>query len=153
MSVKKAKNKKRKKKTSNYFRKLWDFLWNSNSIWSWIADIILLYIIVKFIFFPLLSLIFGTQLPSVIVESGSMEHKVTDGKLCGINFEKSGKVDFDEYWFACGKWYEKRNITKSQFKEWKYPNGIEVGDIIIVSGRWEDNLKICLLYTSPSPRD
>lgn len=121
--------------------KIWDFLWNSDSIWSWIADLVILYVIVKLVFFPLMSLIFASPLPSVIVESGSMEHKISSDGLCGVYFNQKEKVDFNKYWQTCGSWYEDNGITESQFLEWPYPNGVDIGDIIIISGRWKNDLK------------
>jgi hypothetical protein len=150
----------RKSSIKENWKRIWDFLWNSDSIWSWIADLVLLYLIVRLVFFPLLSLIFATPLPSVIVESGSLEHKLVHpcldynsrGKcielnknvyeICGVEFTEKQEENFDLFWQACGKWYEQRNITKSDFLTWPYHNGIDKGDIIIVSGRWKKNLKV-----------
>ena len=50
-------------------KKAWNWIWNSDSIWSWIVALIVIFIIIKFIFFPTLSLIFGTSLPLAGVES------------------------------------------------------------------------------------
>ncbi|OIO41102.1 signal peptidase I [Candidatus Pacearchaeota archaeon CG1_02_31_27] len=99
--------------------KLWHFLAHDNSIWSWIVDIILIFLIVKFLIFPGFSLIFGTPLPFVIVESSSMHHE--------------GLVD--EYWKSYGDWYEDKNITLNEFKEWKFSNGMNKGDVIVVVGK------------------
>lgn len=106
------------KKSPSTLRKIWDFLWNSNSIWSWIADLILLYVIVKFIFFPILGLIFSTSMPSLIVESESMIHQ---GNL-------------DTWWQDHGWWYIENNITKAEVEKWPYNNGIDKGDIVILKG-------------------
>lgn len=108
----------KKSKSKSTIRKIWDFLWNSNSIWSWIADLILLYVIVKFIFFPTLGLILSTSMPSLIVESESMVHQ----------------GDFDEWWQDYGWWYIENNITKAEVEKWHYKNGIDKGDIVILKG-------------------
>jgi len=55
-------------------RGIWNFLWNDNSLLSWIISLVIAFIIIKFIFFPILSLIFGSLMPLVVVESGSMHH-------------------------------------------------------------------------------
>ena len=123
--MKKIRLKKRWKK-SCWLKGFWWFLWESPSIWSWIIDLILLYILVKFIFFPVAGLIAGTSLPSVIVESESMHHSDS----------------FEAWWQDFGSWYEQQNITKEDTEKWYLPNGIDKGDIILVSGRIENNLKV-----------
>lgn len=112
----------------NWWKKTWHFLWNDNSIWSWIISLIIAFIIVKFIFFPLLSLAFQTSLPLVVVESSSMHHQGYWSQL----FLTQGNVN--SYWSSFGQWYEERNITKSQALEWPLRTGFEKGDIMIVSG-------------------
>ncbi|MBW2993462.1 hypothetical protein KY317_02720, partial [Candidatus Woesearchaeota archaeon] len=54
--------------------KTWDFIWNSNSVWSWIVNIILAFVIIKFLLYPGLGLVTGTSHPIVAVVSNSMEH-------------------------------------------------------------------------------
>lgn len=109
-------------------RDIWDFLWNSDSIWSWTADLIILYVIVKFIFFPVMGLIFATPMPSLIVESESMIHQ----------------GNFDAWWQDYGWWYTNNNITKEEAAKWNFHNGINKGDIVILKGsrNGEYNLNI-----------
>jgi len=99
-------------------KKIWDFLWHSNSIWSWIVDLILVFVIVKFIIFPFFSLILATPLPFVIIESHSMEHE----------------GNFDSWFSLHGLWYLENNISKEEVMGWKWTNGMDKGDIIIVRG-------------------
>lgn len=118
-------NKKRMRK-ENLLWRIWDFLWNSNSVWSWIADMVVLYIIVKLIFFPMAGLIAGTSLPSVIVESESMVHT----------------SNFDGWWQSFGNWYIEHNFTKSQISSWPFRNGINKGDIIVLKGVKKSSLRL-----------
>ncbi|UZE94037.1 MAG: signal peptidase I [Candidatus Pacearchaeota archaeon] len=99
-------------------KKTWDFLWHSNSIWSWIVDLILVFLIVKFIIFPLFGLILCTPLPFVIIESHSMEHE----------------GNFDSWFSLHGQWYLDNDITKEQVREWSWNKGLDKGDIIVVKG-------------------
>jgi len=117
-------------------KKIWWFIWESNSIWSWIVNIILAFIIIKFLIYPVLGFLLGTSFPIVAVVSGSMEH---DGNfdqwwdspaIC--NFNKCMQQDF----------YTGLNITKSQFKTFKFKNGFNKGDIIILKGVKPENVKI-----------
>lgn len=100
-------------------KKIWNFLWKSNSVWSWLVDLILVFIIVKFIFFPFFSLILVTPLPFVIIESDSMHHT----------------SDFDSWYTEFGSWYENNGITKQEMLGWPYQNGLDKGDIIVVQGK------------------
>lgn len=118
--------KRRKDAEKSFFGRFWWFVWESPSVWSWVVDLILLYIIVKFIFFPVAGLIAGTSLPSVIVESESMHHA----------------GNFEEWWQDFGPWYEQQGMSKEEITKWPYLNGIDKGDIIIVSGRIENSLKV-----------
>ena len=101
-------------------KKFWDFLQEDN--WkSWIVSLILLVVLIKFIFFPALSLVTSSSLPLVVVESCSMYHQSS----------------FDDFWLLSNGWYENRNISKIQFKEFSFKNGLNKGDIIFVWGRSE----------------
>lgn len=100
------------------FKKIWYFLWESNSIWSWIVDLILIFLIVKFIIFPVFGLILATPLPFVIIESGSMHHEGS----------------FDSWFSMHGSWYLENNITLQEIKGWPWQNGLDKGDIVIVKG-------------------
>lgn len=109
--------------------KIWHFLWKEDSIWSWIVSLLLAFIIVKFIFFPLLSLVFATSLPLVVVESGSMHHP---GSFLGNTL--SLQSNFQLWWNQAGNWYTGRGITETQAENWPFKTGMEIGDIILVSG-------------------
>ena len=87
-------------------KKTWKFIWDDDSILSWIVNIILAFLIVKFLIYPGLGLLFGTGYPVVAVVSGSMEH---DGS-------------FDAWWDGQKEFYKNYNITKENFKEFKFKN-------------------------------
>ncbi len=75
-------------------------------------------ILIKFIVFPFLSLITGTSLPIVIVESCSMYH--------GNDFKNWWSVNSDLYAFY--------NTSESEFGSFKFVNGLNKGDIIFILG-------------------
>jgi len=114
--------------------KTWHFLWHENSLASWVVSLILAFIIVKFIFFPLISLAFGTSLPLVIVESESMHHPGFLGNIAGT------RGYFNRWWDEKGAWYEEEGLNKSKFESWNLKNGLEMGDIVLVTRA--SNLKI-----------
>lgn len=149
-------------------KKSWNWIWNSDSIWSWIVALILIFLIVKFIFFPTLSLIFGTSLPLAGVESSSMDHQIIKDDseiltLCGEIYSKEqkkeiGHINFNEYWDICGGWYvENKHITQPVFEKFSMKNGFSKGDIIVVWGRFTPKIGDIIIFkpnsdsTAPRP--
>lgn len=131
--------------------KSWNWVWHSDSILSWIVALVLIYIVIKFIFFPTLSLTFGTSLPLAGVESSSMDHQIVKDyykrlTLCGKIFSEKQHINFDEYWKTCGTWYEKENITKETFSDFPLKNGFKKGDVIIVWGRFKPKIGDIIIF-------
>ena len=112
-------------------KKFWRFL--KEDTWqSWVVSIILIIIILKFAFFPLLSLITGAPLPLVVVESCSMYHE----------------SNFDAWWSQNAAWYEAKGITKSEFESYKLKNGLNKGDIVFVWGHSNYSKGDILIFNS-----
>lgn len=122
------------------WKKTWNFIWHDNSVWSWIVNVILAFVLVKFIIYPVLGLLLMTSHPIVAVVSESMEHGLYEGKICGESFEEFDK-NFDNYWKVCGGWYEKEAITKEQFEKFRFKNGFNKGDIIFLKGVDYDKIR------------
>lgn len=141
-------------------KKVWDFIWNDDSAWSWIANVVLAFILIKFVVYPLLGLLLGTQLPVVAVISESMSHtptplceerslftgdctSYTDGgyEICATEQSSKKKLNFDNYWFICGSWYEDKGISKEEFQNFKLQNGFEKGDVIVLRKADPEKLK------------
>jgi signal peptidase I len=134
-------------------KKAWIWIWKDDSFLSWIVALLVIFIFVKFIFFPGLALVFGTSLPLAGVESSSMDHQIIRnefgaGELCGNNYEKDEieRLDFDGYWDECEDWYEERGITKLEFSNFPLKNGFSKGDIIIVWGRFTPKLGDVIIF-------
>ncbi|MFH1327092.1 MAG: signal peptidase I [archaeon] len=104
------------------WRKFWFIVWKDDSFKGWIFSIIFLFILIKFIFFPILSLVTGTSLPLAIVESCSMYH---EGNLLS---------NFDTWWEKHGPIYEPYIINKLDFQDYKFKNGFNKGDILFIIG-------------------
>ena len=64
----------RKGKFKRFLKKSWQIIWKDDSLKGWIISLIFIFVVIKFIFFPLLNLATGTSLPLAIVESCSMYH-------------------------------------------------------------------------------
>jgi signal peptidase I len=144
-------------------KKGWKWIWNSNSVLSWVVALLIIFIVVKFVFFPVLSLIMGTSLPLAGVESSSMDHQIVREDfgqlaLCGRTFSEHKPVNFDGYWAVCGEWYEKeKNISKEMFEDFPLHNGFQKGDIIVVWGRFKPEVGDVIIFkpnlesTAPRP--
>lgn len=98
-------------------KSIWEYM--KKDTWdSWLVSLVLIFIFIKFIFFPLLSLATGTSLPLVVVESCSMYHL----------------DNFESWWDRNGIWYEEKGISKSEFESYRFKNGLNKGDIILTWG-------------------
>jgi len=131
--------------SQNKFKQFMDWLWNSDSWWSYLVFLIIVFIFVKFIFLPGLGLLMGTTLPLAIVESSSMDHNSlgTSHEICGKTSDTNKFLDSEQYWNTCGSWYEgNTNITKEQFQTFRFDNGFRKGDLMIIIGKKASNLKI-----------
>lgn len=149
-----------------FLKKIWHFIWHEDDIFTWkgflslLINLVLAFIIIKFIFYPALGFVFSTNVPIVAVLSESMEHQQTytclgydkqggecikkGYKLCGKIYSYSDwfYVDFDTYWRECGSWYENINIDKQQFKSFNLKDGFYKGDILFIYGAKPENVEI-----------
>jgi len=116
----------KKRKTKKQLKKLWYFIWEDNSIWSWIVNIVLAFVLIKFIVYPGLGFILSTSHPVVAVVSESMEHN----------------MGFDEWWERNNDWYIENGINKGQFEEFTLKNGFNKGDIMFLVGRSAENIEV-----------
>lgn len=118
-------------------KKVWDFLWHSDSIWSWLVNIILAFVIIKFLVYPGLGLALGTTHPIVAVVSESMEHQ----------------GNMDQWWLEQGPWYEKQGITREIFEQFPYQNGFDKGDIMILYGKKPSKIYVgnILIFNARQP--
>ncbi|MBU0457581.1 MAG: signal peptidase I [Nanoarchaeota archaeon] len=129
------------KRFKDHSKKIWHFFWEDDSLWSWLANIVVAFLLIRFIVYPLLGLILGTSFPIVAVVSESMEHGLHDDVLCGRQFNEF-RESFDNYWSVCGGWYEEKGITKEQFKKFSFKNGFNKGDVIILWRANKNNLEV-----------
>jgi len=127
-------------------KKIWYFLWEEDSILSWVANVVLAFVIIKFMLYPGLGFVLGTPAPIVAVVSGSMEH---DG-------------NFDNFWTspmccngACtkkivqGEYYQKLNISEEKFRTFDFVNGFNKGDIMILYSAENMEVGDVIVYTTP----
>ncbi|TKJ17266.1 signal peptidase I [Candidatus Woesearchaeota archaeon B3_Woes] len=158
------------------WKKTWYFIWESDSVASWIVNIILAFVLIKFVIYPGMGFAMQTSYPIVAVVSGSMEHKATHPcvdfnsrindcekfnkktyTICGKNFETRQKSNLDFFWESCGEWYiENTEITKESFDDFKFKNGFNKGDIMVLRGKKPEKIEVgnTIVYmskTAPYP--
>ena len=107
-------------------KKVWYFIWEDNSIWSWIVNIVLAFILIKFIVYPGLGFLLQTSHPVVAVVSESMEHN----------------NNFDDWWEKASKWYIENEISKEDFAKFTLKNGFDRGDIMVLKGKKPEDIAI-----------
>lgn len=138
MPNKKKKLKKIPAKPDTWYGKAWYFIWHDNSTWSWIVTLILIYLVLKFLIYPGVGLVFGTNSPVVVVISQSMEHN---------------GMPFEEWWGENKDYYLTLNITKDEFSKYPFKNGFNKGDIMFITGKKSRDIKIgdVLVFKSQKP--
>ncbi len=108
------------------FQRLKYFMFDDDSAWSWVFDILVAFILIKFLVYPGLGFLLGTSHPIVAVVSGSMEH---DGS-------------FDDWWNEHESFYLKLGISKDSFLDYSFRNGFNTGDIMILKGKSPEDIEI-----------
>ena len=112
------------------FQKLWHLLWEDDSFKGWLFSILFIFVFIKFIFFPVLSLATGTSIPLAIVESCSMYHQ---GNIL---------TNFDSWWQIHQGKYSEFNISKGDFEKFKIYNGFNKGDILFITGANPEKIRV-----------
>src|SRR3989338_3757348 len=92
------------------WKRFWYMVWEDDSFKGWFLSILFIFVFIKFIFFPVLSLVTGTTIPLAIVESCSMYHQ---GNIL---------TNFDEWWQSHETKYSELGISKEQFEQFHIYN-------------------------------
>ena len=121
-----------------YLKAIWHFIWVEDSWLSWIVNVILAFIIIKFLVYPGLGLVLGTSHPIVAVVSNSMEHSVGledwwNQPSCCADGGCKEKI-------SQGQLLTEKGISKAEFSEFSFTSGFNKGDIMILYR--PNNLKI-----------
>ena len=99
--------------------RFWHFFWEEDTLLSWIVNVIVAFVVIKWVVYPFLGLLLGTQYPVVAVVSESMEHN---------------SMDFDQWWDQNNEWYMEHSISKQEFESFPFEDGFNKGDIMVVYG-------------------
>ena len=122
------------------WKRFWFLVWEDDSFKGWVISIVLIFLFIKFIFFPSLSLVTGTTIPLAIVESCSMYHQ-------GNIF-----TNFDDWWESHEERYSLFNITKDDFENFRIYNGFNKGDILFITGTKPEKIEVgeIIIFSSDS---
>ena len=154
-----------KKNTKRLLKKVWHFIWDDNSVWSWIVNIVLAFVLIKFIVYPVLGYVLSTTHPVVAVVSSSMEHRTVRScavsnptelfnvdssscdnyryTMCGNAYKIEKSFNLQGYWNECGKWYKNNHgIAEERFSSFPFKNGFNKGDIMVLKGMKADKINI-----------
>lgn len=97
---------------------------------SFFVNLIIAFVIIKFIFFPLAAFVTGSSMPLVIVESCSMYHPTDlEGVLNNPVYSK-----FNISYEDTNSWNFKRGLSKGDIILVVRPKNIKIGDVIIFNG-------------------
>lgn len=107
-------------------KKVWQFIWEDDSIWSWLTNIALAFVVIKYIVYPGLGFLLSTSHPVVAVVSESMEHN----------------SNFDGWWQKSSAWYINNGIEKEDFGDFSFKGGFNKGDIMVLRGKSAEDIKI-----------
>ncbi len=121
------------RKTRKAILAFWEFL-KADTWPSFVVSLILLLVLIKFVIFPGLSFVTGSELPLVVIESCSLHHD----------------SDFDTWWGKYSGQYEQFNIGREEFESFPFRGGLNKGDIIFVWGRSEYNVGDIIIF-EPNP--
>jgi len=130
-----------------YAKAFWHFLWHEDSVASWVANVIVAFVLIKFIVYPVLGLVLGTQYPIVAVVSESMEHQGT----------------FDDWWESdCrvadgmipqSTLYGKYRIDRDTFRTFPMRNGFNKGDLMLLVSADGAKTGDVLVFAAPGFND
>lgn len=134
-------------KVKRYAQRFWHFLWHEDSVASWIANVIVAFVLIKFIVYPVLGLVLGTQFPIVAVVSESMEHQGT----------------FDDWWESDCRMadgtipqsalYGKYSIDHDTFRTFPMKNGFNKGDLMLLVSAKNAKTGDVLVFAAPGFAD
>ncbi len=132
---------KKQKKPKTFLQRAWYFLWDDDSALSWVVSVILAFVLIKYLIYPGLGFALGTTHPVVAVVSGSMEHKLVKGVVCGHSPQEYSS-DFSSFWETCGSFYAEYGIGKEQFMGFSFSKGFNTGDIIFLTGKKPKDINV-----------
>ena len=129
--MKKIKKPKPQKPSSKQpFKLFWWYLKEDEGPVGWILNIIIAFIVIKYLLIPGIGWLLGTSYPLVAVVSGSMEHNGNvdtwwEQQCTGSNGQRVLQKEL----------YNPYGITKKSFEnDFRFTNGLNTGDLMVLKG-------------------
>lgn len=138
-------------KVRKYLKAVWHFIWVEDSWLSWIVNVFLAFIIIKFLVYPGLGFALGTSHPIVAVVSSSMEHESGfndwwTNQVCCAGAECSSMVSHGEI-------LESMGISRDEFLDFSFTGGFNKGDIMILYSPANIAIGDVLTFSTPGRSD
>ncbi len=122
--------KAKKAKPKGIFSLFWYYLKEDEGPIGWILNILVAFILIKYILLPGLGWALGTSFPLVAVVSGSMEHH---GAFDSWWSKQCVNVNNGEQVILQKDLYANQGIDQETFQDFKFRNGLNTGDLMIVT--------------------
>jgi len=118
----------KKGKVLCFFRELLVYSWKGDDLFSYLLFFLIVFLAYNYVFTPFVfPLLFKTKIPFNTIVSESMEHN----------------LDFENWWERYGFFYEKYfNITKNDFENFPFKEGLDIGDFVFIVGIKNDDIKV-----------
>jgi len=109
------------------FKRLISYSWYGEDFFSYIVFFLLVYLGYKIILTPLFLLFFKTKIPFNVIISESMEHH---------------NLEFNKWWELNGLYFKKFNISKEEFEQFPFKNGLNIGDFVLILGKNKKDVRL-----------
>ncbi|MFT4244036.1 MAG: signal peptidase I [Candidatus Woesearchaeota archaeon] len=117
------------------------YVFKGEDLVSHVLFFITLFIFFKLILLPLVGFLLQTSYPLTAIVSESMEQRLNNDMICGNRIDDSNSNL--NFWDICGNFYEDNlDISKQDFQNFKFSNGMNRGDVIIGYGRDPKNIQV-----------
>ncbi len=115
-------------------KKIWNFLWKEESLASYIAFIIVTFVFLRFLFFPVFLFLTGYSDVAAVVSSSMERNELT------------------EHTFY--RWLEFNNFDMNEVEEWPFLEGLYIGDVIFVRNVEPEEIEVgdVILFYSGNKR-
>ncbi len=110
--VEKIHNPKKVFSINDFLKKIWHFLWKEESLESYIAFIVVVFLFLRFAFFPTFLFVTGYSDVAAVVSSSMERNELT------------------EHTFY--RWLEQNDFDMEEVEEWPFLEGLDIGDVIFV---------------------
>lgn len=107
---------------SDFLKKVWNFLWKEESLASYLAFILVVFLFLRFAFFPAFLFVTGYSDVAAVVSSSMERNELT------------------EHTFY--RWLEQNDFDMEEVEEWPFLDGLDIGDVIFVRKAEPEDIQV-----------